>query len=156
MTRSSRAVTRTTALLTALAMTCAAGCGSTATITRADGIPIQERIVGSDAGALYLRMDSSTNGDTVIRLGRADVRDIDHPGKLAMVVGGLFLGGLALMMSSSSFRDEALHGSAGDTSRGARPLTLTFGASGVGLFGYGLFRYVSSKRAASAFENASR
>jgi hypothetical protein len=150
---SRRTGTRRTALLTALAMTCAAGCGSTATITRVDGYIDEARIVRSDSGALYVQTDSSTGG-TEIRLDRTIVRDIDHPGNAAMIVGGLFLGVLALMVSSRPFRDELLHGPAGDTSNGAGPLTLMVGTPGVGLLGYGLFRYMSSKRAASAFEHA--
>ncbi len=37
---------------------------------------------------------------------------------------------------------------------GARPVTLALGTPGVALLGYGLWRYLSSKRAAHAFEHA--
>jgi len=145
---------RSTALVTALAMTCAAGCGATATINRVDGLHYEARIVRSDAGALYLQFDPSAGAGDVARVERASVRDIDHPGKIAMVAGGVFLGALAVAVSSSSFRRELVDGSSGDTSNGARPVTLALGTPGVALLGYGLWRYLASKRAAHAFEDA--
>ena len=95
---------RSPALVTAA---CAAGCGSTATINRIDGLQYEARIVRSDAGALYLQFDPSAGDRDVARVERASVRDIDHPGKAAMVVGALFAGRTLKAIPSSVLGEAA-------------------------------------------------
>jgi hypothetical protein len=129
----------------------AAGCGSTAGIRRTDGMVVEAEITGSDPNALYVRGESS---GPVYRLDGRTVVDVDHPGNVAMVVGGLLLGELALMMTMRGFRNEVLDGARGDASMAARPLALMFGVPGAILFGHGLYRFTTSRRAAHDFERA--
>jgi hypothetical protein len=127
-----------------------AGCGSSASIMRTDGQSVTGRIVRSEGDTLYLQQDEIE----AARMERDSVRDIDHPGNVAMVAGGLLLGTFGLMMTSGGFRDELVHGPHGDANMGARPVTVMFAVPGFALLGTGLYHYVSSKRAARNFEHA--
>ena len=126
----------------------APGCASTATIFHSSGVTEAE-IVQSDAGGIFLRPGSS---EQPTRIERADIHDIDHPGNVAMIVGACLLAGWGSFMTDRPFRDELIHGASGDVSRASRPLTLLFVVPGSLLLGIGSYRYISSKRAAWAFE----
>jgi hypothetical protein len=62
------------------------GCGSTATISRVKAPVIEAQIVSSDESTLHVQTSSA--GDT-ISIARNDVTDIDHPGNVAAVIGGI-------------------------------------------------------------------
>ena len=61
------------------------GCSKTATITRADGRPIEALVVGSTPSTIDIRIPL-TGG--IERLDRDSIVDVDHPGNVHMVVGG--------------------------------------------------------------------
>jgi predicted phage tail protein len=63
------------------------GCSTTATISRANGRELEGKIVGSNPSSILVE----TDGDSTLRIPRAEITDIDHPGNAAAVVGG-FLG----------------------------------------------------------------
>lgn len=71
-----------------------AGCGSSATIWRADGPTIEGEIAGSSDGVLQVR----GYGGAIHEIDARQVRDIDHPGNVALVLGLVMtaLGGLVL------------------------------------------------------------
>jgi hypothetical protein len=84
------AVSRTSAL--AAALTLAAGCGTTATISRHRGPTIEGTIDRSDRAALYV----TTPPGPRYLIERADVVEIDHPGNVTAMVGlGYVAAGLA-------------------------------------------------------------
>jgi hypothetical protein len=64
----------------------AIGCGTTATITRVNGPQIEAKIVGGDETKLYVQ--NSSAGDST-SIARNDVTDIDHPGNVAALIGGV-------------------------------------------------------------------
>ncbi len=128
----------------------AVGCGSTATIAHSHGI-IEAEIVQSDSGGISVRQRSE---ELPQRVNRGDIQDIDHPGNVAMVIGACLLAGWGSFMTDRQFRDELIHGESGDVSRGARQLTLLFGVPGAIFLGLGSYHYISSVRAAWAFEHA--
>ncbi len=88
----------------ALAAALATGCTS-ATIQLEDGPPIDGEIVRSDARQLVVR-----TGQGDIEIERSRIADIDHPGNVAMVVGGVMLGISSAMITvpliAPSGRDE--------------------------------------------------
>jgi hypothetical protein len=66
-------------------VSCAAfGCSTTATITRISGPPIEASIEGGSPSSIVLE------GGAVV--SRNDIRDVDHPGNVHAVVGGVILG----------------------------------------------------------------
>jgi len=64
------------------------GCSTSAAIERRSGPPIVGRIDYSDADRLYVSGDD----DQRYAIDRWDVVDIDHPGKIGRVVGGITTG----------------------------------------------------------------
>ena len=127
----------------------AAGCGSTATISHSHGI-LEAEIVQSDSGGISVRLRSD---EPPLRVNRGDIVDIDHPGNVAMVVGTCLLLGWGSFMSERPFRDELIGRDTGDVSLGARPLTLVLAVPGAILLAVGSYHYISSVRAAWAFEH---
>jgi hypothetical protein len=125
------------------------GCGSSASIVRRDGTTTDGRILRSDRYALVLEASS---GDQPTRVDRRSIRDVDHPGNVAMVFGTVLLTVVGFyIISSKDFREELVTGDQAGYNGGlARPMTLTFGLPGLGLLGFGAYRYISSKRAAQA------
>ena len=120
---------------------CFGGCASTATIERTDGPDNEARLVGSDAGAVYVRARS---GQTY-RIGRESISDIDHPGNVEILIGGLLLG-LVTTIAVDVYED-------GDRDAVA-PLALVYGGPALTLMFTGLYRYIRSVQAAQAFESA--
>lgn len=127
----------------------AAGCGSTATIAHSHGL-IEAEIVQSDSGGISVRQRSD---EPPLRVNRGDIQGIDHPGNVAMVIGACLLAGWGSFMADRQFRDELIHGESGDVSRGAGPLTLLLGVPGAIFLSLGSYQYISSVRAAWAFQH---
>jgi hypothetical protein len=129
-------------LVAAVVIVCFGACSSTATIVRTDGPDSEAEIVSSDARAIYVR---GHNGQTY-RIGRESISDIDHPGNVEMIIGGALLGFLAFGVAISS--DNA-------TRREDLPaLVFAYGVPGLTMLMSGLFHYIPSVRATSAFQSA--
>jgi hypothetical protein len=73
------------ARLLAAALACALGCGTTATIQRTDGPPVEAEIDSSDASTLRLRGPSGN----VVAFGQSQVASIDHPGGALTATGAV-------------------------------------------------------------------
>jgi|KBSMisStaDraftv2_1062788.scaffolds.fasta_scaffold362177_1 hypothetical protein len=71
-------------LVTVLVTALAAGCGSTATITRYSGGTIDGEIVSADGRNVYIRRENQA-----LAIPRQDIVDIDHPGNGAAVAGAI-------------------------------------------------------------------
>jgi hypothetical protein len=61
------------------------GCGTSATITRANAPAIDGKIIGGDSSDVYIETRSGVS-DTV---PRSEITDIDHPGNVAATIGAL-------------------------------------------------------------------
>ena len=136
-----RRPSRFVAAVALITLACFGGCASTATIERTDGPDNEARLVGSDAGAVYVRARS---GQTY-RIGRESISDIDHPGNVEILIGGLMIGfvsALAVDVYEDGDRDAVL------------PLALIYGGPALALIISGLHRYIRSVQAAQAFESA--
>ncbi|MCA2977573.1 MAG: hypothetical protein INH41_20685 [Myxococcaceae bacterium] len=81
-------------LLAMVPVALSTGCATTATVTVQNGIVYEARISGGDAQHLLLTSEYGVN--RVVR--RAEVRDIDHPGNVVAVAGGILAGIAALNM----------------------------------------------------------
>ncbi|HMF44793.1 MAG TPA: hypothetical protein VKQ32_29165 [Polyangia bacterium] len=115
------------------------GCAASATVTRTDGIEMDAVIERSDADALYLRDDQGR----LQRVGRDNVKAIDHPGNAEMVVGGLLLGIFAAF--AIAFRN-------GSNGQVILPPAIVAGVPGMVLLVSGVGQYTTSIEAARAFE----
>lgn len=62
------------------------GCGTKAIIQRANAPSFEGEIVKSDSEYLYVELDYSA---TPMTIPRTEVRDIDHPGNVAAIIGGI-------------------------------------------------------------------
>jgi hypothetical protein len=60
------------------------GCGTSATITRRSGTAIDAEIISSDEENVYVRSASGTQP-----IPRREIADVDHPGNVAAVIGGV-------------------------------------------------------------------
>lgn len=63
------------------------GCGTTATISRVGSRPIEAKIAGSDARAVYIETDGVQSP-----VARDEISDIDHPGNVAATIGTIVTG----------------------------------------------------------------
>jgi hypothetical protein len=111
-------------------------CATTATIHRVDSADNEAEIVSSDAEALIIR---GSNG-RLYRLDRDRVSDVDHPGNVDMVVGGILLGVVGLILASLPSNEQRFT---------VLPAVIIYGVPGAALFGYGTYQYVKSVRAAA-------
>ncbi len=60
------------------------GCSSTATLTRVGAPEVDGKVVTSDSQTIYVETDGRTSP-----IARQSVTDIDHPGNVAAIVGGM-------------------------------------------------------------------
>lgn len=60
------------------------GCSTSATITRRFGSPVDAKIVGGDSENVYVERFGGRDA-----IPRSDIVDIDHPGNVAAVIGGI-------------------------------------------------------------------
>jgi hypothetical protein len=116
-------------------------CASTATIQRFDGPDTEAEIERSDADALYVR---GSNGQ-LYRLDRSKVGAIDHPGNVNLAIGAalvaLAIVAVAVPNDKTSRQDK-------------NTAAAIYALPGLPLLVGGLFIYMRSRGAASAFENA--
>jgi hypothetical protein len=73
-----------TFLVTALGLASLTGCGTTATISRVNEPTVEAKIIGGDERDVHV----DANG-TTITIPRSTITDIDHPGNVAGVIGGI-------------------------------------------------------------------
>jgi hypothetical protein len=116
------------------------GCAATATVTTRDGRQTEAFITGGDQRHLLLQ--SQYGVESVVK--RADVGDIDHPGNVLAVVGGILGGSGALDLVVLG--TMCASGAAGSSSCGFMLGTLGgMTAVGAGLFVWGLWTWLTSK-----------
>jgi hypothetical protein len=127
-----------------LASTLICGCSTTATISRVNGKTIDAKIRRSTPGAVVVE----TNGGGEVSLSRSDISDIDHPGNVAAVLGGLLSAYGAVNIAS---------GASGCAEGGGAYCTGVFlpAAVGVPILIWGLTTWVGSTSAASANSSSS-
>ncbi len=118
----------------------AIGCGSTATITRVGAPEIDAKIVGSDEKQLFIETQGLGDTNTI---PRNEVTDIDHPGNVAAIIGGV--------VSAYGVVNIAVGASQCD-SQGAAYCTGVFLPAAIGLpiMISGIIRWADSKGAAEA------
>lgn len=119
-------------------------CSTTATVLTRDKKSVEAEIIGGDRDVLLLRNQYGL--ESIVK--RAEVRDIDHPGNVVALLGGLLLGGGGLDLavlggfcargSMSSSGCTALFVSMGGTA-----------ALGAGMLIWGLWAWLTSKNAVS-------
>jgi len=126
--------------IAALALISYAGCAGTATIVRTDSPNNEAEIVRSDPTTLYV---AGANG-RVYRLGHESVRDIDHPGNVEILIGGILFG-----IGGAYFAGGLVK-----PSLDYRTVGLVYAVPGLILILTGLYKYLPSIRAARAFEQA--
>ncbi len=120
----------------------ASSCSTTATVLTRDKKTVEAEIIGGDRDVLLLRNPYGL--ESVVR--RTEVRDIDHPGNVLALVGGLFAGGSALDLA-------VLGGVCATTSRSSSSCTTIFAtmgtatAIGASLLVWGLWQWLTSKNA---------
>jgi hypothetical protein len=121
-----------------------------AIVRRPVGPPIEAEIDSSDASTLRLRGPSGN----LVSLGQYDVSEIDHPGNEWAMLGGLYVGGGALMLVPLFM--EPAPGAAGPNGfAGIAALTGISGiAIGVAMLAYNLSTWGRSRSRAHAFEAA--
>jgi hypothetical protein len=124
-------LTATTILFLAPLVT---GCSTTATISRPNMRPLEAKIVGSDPKNLYLEVPGTYDTRSI---GRSDITDIDHPGNVAAVIGGIVTGyGIANIAIGAPDCDR----------KGAAYCTGVFlpAAIGAPIFAWGLVTWMTS------------
>lgn len=120
----------------------ASSCSTTATILTRDKKTTEATIIGGDHDVLLVK---NTYGlETIVR--RNEVRDIDHPGNVIALLGGLFLAGTALDLA-------ALGAICATGSSAVRDCTGIFAVLGTGaaisagMLVWGLWTWMTSKNA---------
>ena len=130
----------------ALAFLCLAAfasCSTTATVLVRDGTRYEVQVLGGDKDTLLLQSEYGV--EKVVR--RSEVADIDHPGNVMALVGGLIGGSGALNLVSVGITCSTSGASSGSQ------CPLLFGmmggtaAIGVGMFVWGLWTWLGSKNA---------
>jgi hypothetical protein len=116
------------------------GCSTTATIRHDRGPPLETRIVGGTPGAILVYAQGRTYA-----LPRHEVRDIDHPGNVHVLVGGMLAAYGIVNIAVGFERCEKAQGFENDAEYGGycagvfTPFIL-----GTGMVLWGLVTYVSS------------
>jgi len=119
------------------------GCSTTSTIARGSGPPLEGHIVGGSPSALVIE-----DGGRRYAIPRSDIREIDYPGNVHAVVGGI-LAGYGVLNVAVGYEDCA-NGSGTDAQNRAYCVGLfTPGAVGLGMLIWGLVINSGAKRAAS-------
>ncbi len=116
---------------------CLSACSS-ATIYRHNAPDLEASIVGGEADYLYVE----TEDGRVVRIARKNVTEIDHPGNVEAVIGGILLACAAVMVgvantSSDPGGETALYSAGG-----------AYGLAGVILLADGLIAWNRSTTAA--------
>jgi hypothetical protein len=111
-------------------------CGHDATIDKTDGTFVDGIILSSERDALRVQLEYGTE-QTLLR---KDIVSVDYPGTGLLVAGAaLIFAGLAMGGATTTNRDFAL-------------ACLPFGLPGLGLFAWGSYNNLRSRRVARAFQ----
>lgn len=114
------------------------GCATTATIVTRDGRRTEAHLAGGDHDRLLLRSDYGV--ETTVR--RAEVKDIDYPGNVHAVAGGVTAGLMALELAVFG----AMCANGGSTT--ICPLELTvfgaIGTAGLAMLAWGLWTWLNA------------
>ncbi len=115
------------------------GCATTATIVTRDGRRTEAWLAGGDHDQLLLR--NEYGAESTVR--REDVRDIDYPGNVHAVAGGVTAGLMGVELAVFG----ALCGN-GSFSTASCPLQLTLfgtiGTAGLAMFAWGLWTWMNA------------
>ncbi len=125
-------------LLLAVSSLALSGCHATATVSLMKGNSVEARIMGGDRERLWLRSEAGAD----LYVPRRDVRDIDHPGNVLALIGGLIGGSYAASL--------AIQASSCNTVGVGPALCVGMGSlavAGWGLFALGLWQWLSSRNA---------
>ncbi|MCY1073027.1 hypothetical protein [Archangium lansingense] len=114
------------------------GCSTTATISRVNGRTLDAKIRRSTPGAVVVQTDSGEE----VSISRSDISDIDHPGNVSAVLGGL-LGAYGVL--------NIAVGAPNCTSEGGAYCAGVFlpAALGASMLAWGLSTWIGSTSAAS-------
>jgi hypothetical protein len=119
----------------------AAACGSSATISRRLGPPVDARVVGSDEDSIVVLHDDGRPE----RIPRLDIEDVDHPGNVLAVAGlCILLAGLQIVATEPMTGPEL-------TTTG-----LIVGVPGLTMLAWGGTNYVRSKKTVARYVEASQ
>jgi hypothetical protein len=117
------------------------GCTTTATfLTRDTGLR-EARIVGEDRTSLLVQTESGAERV----LARADVVDIDHPGNVVALVGGIIAGSGALNLATVSLSCAPGLGSTGSQCGFISGAMGSMVATGAGMLTWGLWTWLTSR-----------
>src|SRR5690606_26583389 len=119
------------------------GCTTTSTIYRVSGPPVEADIVGGSRSALLLEDDDGRKSI----LPRGDVHEIDYPGNVHAVVGGIVLGYGVLNVATAM---EDCQEGRGDTELEQRSFCVgvfTPAAVGLGMLIWGVLVNTAAKKA---------
>jgi len=132
----------------ALVTLLATACSNTATIHRNRGPAYEAKITRSEPGALYVLGDDGRE----YRVPADEVRDIDHPGNVLAVLGGVSLGFAGLALALPSRDENRFEDGAGGNARAT--VAFTYAALGLGLLVPGLAIWLRSRGAAANLQPA--
>jgi hypothetical protein len=120
------------------------GCSTTATISRINGRTLEARIQRSTPGAVVVKTESGQE----VSISRSEISDIDHPGNVAAVIGGL--------LSAYGAANIAVGAPQCSTQGGAYCSGVFLPAAlGVSMLAWGLGTWIGSTSAASSPEGSS-
>lgn len=126
----------------------AASCSTTATVLTRDRRTTEASIIGGDRDVLLLRNPYGL--ESIVR--RREVMDIDHPGNVMALLGGLVLGSAGMNLGVLGSLCAS-----GSSVSNCTPIFATMGtmaAAGAGMFIWGLWVWLTSKNAvADSTEN---
>lgn len=122
-------------------------CSTTATISRNRGPAYEAKITRSEPDALYVLGDDGRE----YRVPAEEVREIDHPGNVLALLGGISLG-IALLVAATPVDTNDFD--ADDQRENKFVAASVYGLLGVGLFVPGLAIWMRSHGAASALRPA--
>jgi hypothetical protein len=123
----------------ALSLLC--GCTTTATFLTRDTGLLEARIVGGDRTNLLVQTESGAERV----LARADVVDIDHPGNVVALIGGIIAGSGAVNLGTFALTCSSGFGSTGSQ---CAPIYVVLGsmvAAGAGMLTWGLWTWLTSR-----------
>lgn len=127
----------------ALGLVLLQGCAATATVTTRDRKQTEALIIGGDRDHLLLQTPYGV--EKAVR--RTEVKDIDHPGNVLAILGGLLGGGSAMDLAVLGVICSQRGSSTGSSCPMLFGVMGAMTALGTGMFVYGLWTWLTSKNA---------
>jgi hypothetical protein len=127
-------------LTSGLLIACSWGCSTTATIHRSDGYMLEGRIKGGTPSSIIVDPRIGERQE----IPRSQVVDIDHPGNVHALIGGIVfgLGGISAATTCSDINDHA-YDRGSDCFYG-----VSVAIAGAAILGWGLYNWFGSTDAA--------